>query len=62
MTFTDHAMLCKHKGRWICSWSYMLGFSSGVGSSTHKTLELAKKKAKSLGLHWKIGKKIYVLS
>jgi hypothetical protein len=61
MTFTDHALICKHRGRWICSWSYLLGFQPGVGSSTHKTLKLAKRKADSLDLPWKISKKVYVI-
>jgi hypothetical protein len=55
------AILCKHKNRWICSWTWSLGFTHGVDSSTHKTLELAKKKAKYLDLPWKIRKKVYVL-
>jgi hypothetical protein len=61
MTFTDHALICKYKGRWICSWSFMIGFSSHVGCSTHKTLALAKEQAKRLEIPWKISKKVYVL-
>ena len=62
MTISDPAILCKHNGRWICSWTFMLGFSVHVRSSTHKTLELAKKKAKSLEIPWKIRKKVYALT
>ena len=62
MTLTDHALICKHNGRWICSWSFMLGFSVHVRSSTHKTLELAKRKAKSLEIPWKIRKKVYAIT
>ena len=61
MTFSDPAIICKHNGQWICSWSFMLGFSVHVRSSIHKTLELAKKKAKSLDIPWKIRKRVYVL-
>ena len=46
----------------ICSRTFMLGFSVHVRSSTHKTLELAKKKAKSLEIPWKIRKKVYALT
>ena len=62
MTISDPAILCKHNGRWICSRTFMLGFSVHVRSSTHKTLELAKKKAKSLEIPWKIRKKVYALT
>ena len=55
------ALISKRDGKWRCSWKYLIGTKMFPNLSKHRSLDLAKKKAKNLGLSFRLSNKVYLV-